>query len=90
MVTDINFCVNMALVGNDVLRAQDMVDAHIDTVMTERPPRTVSCGDEAVGESFIGYDSSGERQGVVIEITTDDDGIAAMLPDELRHLLCLR
>ena len=70
MVATFHFCVNFAGIWFPVVRAQDVVDSHIDAVSFVGEAGTIGRGCIAVGEMPCEH-MMGIRDGSVVEIATE-------------------
>ena len=70
----------MTAIRLPVLRAENVVDAHIHAALVEGPSRSQTSGYKAVGQA-VGHHPPGIRQGIVVEVAAHDHGHALVHAD---------
>lgn len=84
VVGEVHSVVHLAGEGFPMVRTEDVIDAHIDGILIERPPDAVGRGTIGIrqtrADSVVGIGNGG-----VVKVTHQDDGHALMAVNKLRH-----
>ncbi len=88
MVTCVHFTIYSAVVGLYVFRTENMVYAQGKSFLIIRQADASARGDITVGQHLT-HGMAGIRDGIVVEIATNDDGVLAMTFDVFQHRLNL-